>query len=99
MRSTSLVTVLHMALLLPVAALALAAGTGLPGLYVATIAAGLARAAMLWALVLRGGTRPGRVRRDLLRSLMVSSLPPRDHQPAVARLDARRQADDHSPAR
>lgn len=75
MRSTSLVTVLHMALLLPGAALALAAGAGLPGLYLATIAAGLARAAMLWALVLRGGARPGRVRAGLLRGLLAGSLP------------------------
>lgn len=75
MRSTSLVTVLHMLLLLPAAALALASGYGLPGLYVATIAAGLARAAMLWGLVLRGGLRPARLRSDLLRSLLVESLP------------------------
>ncbi len=75
MRSTSLVTVLHMLLLLAAAALALAGGYGLPGLYVATILAGLARAAMLWALVLRGGLRPEPIRRDLLRSLLIDSLP------------------------
>ena len=75
MRSTSLVTVLHMLLLLGGVALALAVGGGLAGLYVATIAAGLLRAAMLWALVLRDGLRPGRLRRDLLRSLLVNSLP------------------------
>ncbi len=75
MRSTSLVTVLHMLLLLPLAALALASGYGLPGLYVATIAASLARAAMLWGLVLQSGLRPGRIRGDLLRSLLVDSLP------------------------
>ena len=75
MRSTSLVTVLHMLLLLPAAALALASGYGLQGLYVATIAVGLARAAMLWGLVLRSGLRPARMRRDLLRSLLVDSLP------------------------
>lgn len=75
MRSTSVVTVLHMLLLLPAAALALTSGHGLPGLYVATIAAGLARMAMLWSLVLRSGLRPSRMRRDLLRSLLVDSLP------------------------
>ncbi|MCY3947095.1 MAG: oligosaccharide flippase family protein [Anaerolineaceae bacterium] len=75
MRSTSLVTVLHMLLLLLAAALALASGYGLPGLYVATIAAGLARVAMFWGLVLRSGLRPARMRIDLLRSLLVESLP------------------------
>lgn len=75
MRSTSLVTVLHMLLLLAAVALALAAGGGLAGLYVATIAAGLLRAAMLWALALRDGLRPGRLRPGLLRSLLLNSLP------------------------
>ncbi len=75
MRSTSLVTVLHMLLLLAATALALAGGYGLPGLYVATILAGLARAAMLWGLVLRGGLRPTGLRSGLPRRLLVESLP------------------------
>ena len=74
-RTTSLVTVLHMLLLLALAILALASGGGLVGLYLATIAAGLARAAMLWAPVLRSGVRPGRLSGDQLRSLLVGSLP------------------------
>ena len=72
MRSTSLVGVLHMLLLLALAGLALANGAGLPGLYLATIAAGLARAALLWALL---RIRPARLRRMLLRSLLAGSLP------------------------
>ena len=75
MRTSSLVTVLHMLLLLALASLALASGGGLVGLYLATIAAGLARAAMLWAQVLRSGVRPARMRGDLLRSLLVGSVP------------------------
>ncbi len=74
-RTTSLVTVLHMLLLLALAILALASGAGLAGLYLANIAAGLARAAMLWAPVLRSGVRPGRLSGDQLRSLLVGSLP------------------------
>ena len=74
-RTSSLVTVLHLLLLLAFASLALASGGGLVGLYLATIAAGLARAAMLWAQVLRSGVRPARMRHDLLRSLLVGSLP------------------------
>ena len=74
-RTSSLVTVLHLLLLLAFASLALASGGGLVGLYLATIAAGLARAAMLWAPVLRSGVRPGRLSGDQLRSLLVGSLP------------------------
>lgn len=75
MRSTSLLGVVHMLLLLAGAGLALAGGGGLTGLYVATIAAGLARAGMLWALLLRSGLRPGRPRRALARGLLSASVP------------------------
>ncbi len=75
MRTTSLVTVLHVLLLIVLAAGALAAGGGLSGLYLATITAGLARAVMLWVPLLRAGVRPGRPRMDLAGSLLGSSLP------------------------
>ncbi len=58
MLASSVVSVAHIALLITLAALALALGYGLPGVYVATIAAGLLRAAALWGLQLRGGVRP-----------------------------------------
>lgn len=74
-RTNSLVTVLHTLLVVAFGSLALASGGGLAGLYLATIAAGLARAAILWAQVLRGGVRPARVRGDLMRSLLGASLP------------------------
>jgi O-antigen/teichoic acid export membrane protein len=58
MLASSVVAVGHIALLIVLAALALFQGYGLPGIYAATIVAGLIRAAMLWGLVLRGGVRP-----------------------------------------
>ena len=48
----------HVVLLVLLAGAALLAGGGLWGVYAATIAAGLARSAVLWLLALRGGVRP-----------------------------------------
>lgn len=58
MLATSLVAIGHVALLIALAAGTLFAGWGLTGVYLATIAAGIARAAALWALVWRAGVRP-----------------------------------------
>ena len=57
MLASSVVAIGHIALLIALAGAALLMGFGLPGVYVATIAAGLGRALVLWALVLRGGVR------------------------------------------
>lgn len=58
MVAASLAAVGHVALLLALAGAALLAGWGLWGVYVATIAAGLARSAALWLLAAQGGVRP-----------------------------------------
>lgn len=58
MVAAALAAVGHVALLLALAGAALLAGWGLWGVYAATIAAGLARAAALWLLAARGGVRP-----------------------------------------
>lgn len=58
MLQTSAVSVGHILLLIALAGATLLAGYGLPGVYVATIAAGGVRALALWGLVLRGGVRP-----------------------------------------
>jgi hypothetical protein len=49
MLASSVVAVGHIALLIVLAALALFQGYGLPGIYAATIVAGLIRAASLWS--------------------------------------------------
>ena len=58
MVASSLAAEGHVVLLVALAGAALLAGWGLWGVYAATIAAGLARSALLWLLVLRGGVRP-----------------------------------------
>lgn len=58
MLASSLAAVGHVALLIALAGLALLAGYGLAGVYMATLAAGGVRALALWGLVLRGGVRP-----------------------------------------
>ncbi|MAS37714.1 MAG: hypothetical protein CL610_27205 [Anaerolineaceae bacterium] len=58
MLASSVVSVGHIALLILLAGLALLAGQGIVGVYVATLAAGVVRAGALWLLVLRGGVRP-----------------------------------------
>jgi O-antigen/teichoic acid export membrane protein len=58
MLASSVVAVIHILVLIALAAGVLLAGQGLPGLYVATLAAGVLRVLALWALVLRGGVHP-----------------------------------------
>lgn len=58
MFAASAVAVAHVVLVIVLAGLGLAGGYGLFGLYVGTIIAGVCRSAAMWALVLRGGTRP-----------------------------------------
>lgn len=58
MLATSVVSVVHIGILIALAAGALLAGYGLAGLYVATLAAGALRALALWGLVMRAGVRP-----------------------------------------
>ncbi len=73
---SSLVTVGHIVLLIALAGLALLAGWGLVGVYGATIGAGVGRAVLLWALVLRGGVRPlWPFDRHLARSVLLNGAP------------------------
>lgn len=58
MLASSVVSVGHIVLLIVLAGLALLAGQGLVGVYIATLAAGGVRALALWGLVWRGGVRP-----------------------------------------
>ncbi|MCX9078787.1 MAG: oligosaccharide flippase family protein, partial [Candidatus Methanoperedens sp.] len=58
MRASAAVSVGHILVLITLAGVALLAGQGLVGVYVATLAAGGLRALVLWGLVLRGGVRP-----------------------------------------
>ncbi|MBI5668128.1 MAG: oligosaccharide flippase family protein [Chloroflexi bacterium] len=58
MLASSAVSVGYVVLLVALAGLGLATGYGLFGVYVGTIIAGVCRSAALWALLLRGGTRP-----------------------------------------
>jgi O-antigen/teichoic acid export membrane protein len=58
MAASAVVSIAHIVVLIALAGLALAAGYGLLGVYVATILGGLARTAALWVLVVRGGVRP-----------------------------------------
>jgi O-antigen/teichoic acid export membrane protein len=63
-------------LLVVLAGFAVAAGYGLLGVYVATISAGIFRAAALWLLVLRGGTRPAwPLDRSIAWPLLVNGAP------------------------
>lgn len=73
---TALISAGHIAALVALAALALGLNGGLWGLYVATLAAGLLRAAALWAALLRTGTRPNfPLDRAVARSLLVNGAP------------------------
>ena len=58
MVSTSIVAIGHVVALVTFAALGLASGYGLFGVYIGTILAGLGRSSVLWFLVLRNGTHP-----------------------------------------
>lgn len=76
MVATSLISIGHVALLIALAAAALFAGWGLTGVYLATIAAGLLRAAVLWALLWRGGVRPSfPIQRDVALPLLANGAP------------------------
>ncbi len=73
---TSLISVGHIAALLTLGGAALWAGGGLWGLYAATIAAGLGRAAVYWAALVRTGVRPALpADRALMRVLLRDGWP------------------------
>ncbi len=66
----------HIALLVTLAAVALAADTGLWGLYAASLAAGLVRALVYWLALRRTGTRPHfPVDRGIARGLLRDGAP------------------------
>lgn len=66
----------HVILLVILAGIALAAGAGLWGLYAATLIAGLLRAAVYWAALLRAGARPQfPVDRAVARGLLIAGWP------------------------
>ncbi len=66
----------HVILLVVLAGIALAAGVGLWGLYAATLIAGLLRAAVYWAALLRAGARPQfPVDRAVARGLLIAGWP------------------------
>jgi O-antigen/teichoic acid export membrane protein len=66
----------HVIVLVILAAIALGAGAGLWGLYAATLTAGLLRAAVYWAALLRVGARPQfPVDWGLARGLLVAGWP------------------------
>ncbi len=76
MVTTSLVEVGHVIARIAAAALALAAGWGLPGVYLATLAAGFGRSALLWALLRGTGVRPiWPLDRAIARALLINSAP------------------------
>jgi O-antigen/teichoic acid export membrane protein len=58
MLASSVVSVVHIIVLIALAAGVLLAGQGLQGLYIATLTAGALRALALWGLVIRSGVRP-----------------------------------------
>ncbi|MEP0764482.1 MAG: oligosaccharide flippase family protein, partial [Chloroflexota bacterium] len=66
----------HVIALVVLAGIALAAGAGLWGLYAATLVAGLLRAAVYWAALLRAGARPQfPVDRAVARGLLIAGWP------------------------
>ncbi|MEB2288259.1 MAG: oligosaccharide flippase family protein [Anaerolineae bacterium] len=66
----------HVIALVILAGIALAAGAGLWGLYAATLVAGLLRAAVYWAALLRAGARPQLpVDRAVARGLLIAGWP------------------------
>lgn len=75
MLASALIAIVHIFILIGLAALALALGYGLLGVYIATLLAGLIRSAMLWGLVLRGGVRLQRLDRSIARPLLVNGAP------------------------
>ena len=76
MVATSVIEVAHILLRIGLAGLALLAGYGLPGVYVATIVSGAIRSALLWVLLRRTGVRPlFPLDGAILRPLLLNSAP------------------------
>lgn len=76
MVGASVVEIGHVLARIALCLLLLAAGLGLPGVYLATIAAGIGRSAALWALLRRAGVRPRfPVDRSLAGPLLAAALP------------------------
>lgn len=76
MVATSVIEVAHILLRIVLAGLALLAGYGLPGVYVATIVSGAIRSALLWVLLRRTGVRPlFPLDGAILRPLLLNSAP------------------------
>ena len=76
MVATSVIEVSHVLLRIGLAGLALLAGYGLFGVYVATIVSGLIRSTLLWWLLRRTGVRPiFPVERIILLPLLINSAP------------------------
>lgn len=66
----------HVALLVLMAGITLAAGGGLWGLYAVTVIAGLVRAAVYWTVLLRTGARPAfPVDWDIAHALLINGMP------------------------
>lgn len=73
---TALISIAHIVLLVGVAGIVLAAGGGLWGLYIVTIAAGLFRTGLYWVILLRFGVRPQfPFDRAIARYLVVNGAP------------------------
>lgn len=76
MVATALVDIAHILLRVGLAGAVLLAGYGLMGVYLATIATGILRSALLWMLHWRTGSRPVfPIDHDIARSLIIDSLP------------------------
>ncbi len=76
MVSVSVVEMAHILIRIGLAALALYAGFGLLGVYVATLISGTGRSTVLWLLLRRTGVRPQfPVDWSLARPLLINSLP------------------------
>lgn len=76
MTVTSVVEITYIILRVGLAALTLAAGWGLAGVYLATIASGIVRSGVLWSANWRAGFRPEMpFNRPLARLIVLNSLP------------------------
>ncbi|MDX2138073.1 MAG: oligosaccharide flippase family protein [Chloroflexota bacterium] len=76
MVTTAAVEIGHIALRIALALLALTAGYGLLGVYIATLISGVARAGLLWATVLRNEVRPEfPLERGRLRGMLRDAAP------------------------
>jgi O-antigen/teichoic acid export membrane protein len=76
MVTTSAILITHILLQIAFAMAALSGGAGLPGLYIATLLAGVLRAVMYWTALRRNGLRPHwPVDRRVVRTLFRDGLP------------------------